>query len=108
MVMISDRIFSFFLAVLGLCCCDRAFSSCGKWGLLSSCIVWAPHYSGFSCCRAQASELWHTDLVAPQHVGSFRTSDGTHVPCIGSQIINNWTTSQGPECIFKTLFDSME
>ena len=23
-----------FLAALGLCCCARAFSSCGKWGLL--------------------------------------------------------------------------
>ena len=23
-----------FLAALGLCCCTRAFSSCGKWGLL--------------------------------------------------------------------------
>ena len=23
-----------FLATLGLCCCARAFSSCGKWGLL--------------------------------------------------------------------------
>ena len=23
-----------FLAALGLCCCERAFSSCGKWGLL--------------------------------------------------------------------------
>ena len=23
-----------FLAVLGLCCCVQAFSSCGKWGLL--------------------------------------------------------------------------
>ena len=26
-----------FLAVLGLCCCTQAFSSCGKQGLLSSC-----------------------------------------------------------------------
>ena len=25
-----------FLAVLGLCCCAQAFSSCGTWGLLSS------------------------------------------------------------------------
>ena len=24
-----------FLAELGLCCCTRAFSSCGEWGLLS-------------------------------------------------------------------------
>ena len=22
------------MAVLGLCCCARAFSSCGEWGLL--------------------------------------------------------------------------
>ena len=26
--------FFFFLAALGLCCCPRAFSSCGEWGLL--------------------------------------------------------------------------
>ena len=26
--------FSLVLAVLGLCCCARAFSSCGEWGLL--------------------------------------------------------------------------
>ena len=26
-----------FLVVLGLCCCTRAFSSCGEWGLLSNC-----------------------------------------------------------------------
>ena len=30
----SFLLFSFFLAVLGLCCCTRAFSSSGKWGLL--------------------------------------------------------------------------
>ena len=27
-------LFSFFLAVLGLCCCAQAFSSCGEQGLL--------------------------------------------------------------------------
>ena len=26
-----------FMAVLGLHCCKQAFSSCGEWGLLSSC-----------------------------------------------------------------------
>ena len=26
--------FNLFLAVLGLCCCTQAFSSCSKWGLL--------------------------------------------------------------------------
>ena len=29
-----------------------AFSSCGKWGLLSSCFVRPSHYGGFSCCGA--------------------------------------------------------
>ena len=28
------NLFYLFLAVLGLCCCGRAFSSCGEWGLL--------------------------------------------------------------------------
>ena len=31
----------FFLAVLGLHCCIRLFSSCGKQGLLSRCSAWA-------------------------------------------------------------------
>ena len=35
------------LAVLGLCCCTRAFSSCGERGLLSS-------FGGFSCLGVQA------------------------------------------------------
>ena len=37
-----------FLAVLGLCCCARAFSSRAEWGLFSV------GYAGFSCCGAQA------------------------------------------------------
>ena len=45
-----------FLAVLGLCCCTQAFSSCSKWGLLSKCMAWASHCSSFSCCRAWALE----------------------------------------------------
>ena len=34
-------------------------------------------------------------LVALQYVGSFQTSDGNHVPCIGRQILNHWTTLTG-------------
>ena len=47
-------IFFFFLAVLGLCCCTRAFSSCGEWGLL---LLWSmgSRHVGFSCCGARAS-----------------------------------------------------
>ena len=39
-----------FLAVLGLRCCARAFSSCGERELL----LVASHCSGFSRCGAQA------------------------------------------------------
>ena len=41
--------FPSFLSSLGLLCCARAFSNCGKWGLLSSCGTRASHCSGFSC-----------------------------------------------------------
>ena len=29
------------------------FSSCGEWGLLSTCSAWASHCGGFSSCRAR-------------------------------------------------------
>ena len=37
------------LAALGLHYCVRAFSSCGWWGLVSSCGPWTSRCSGFSC-----------------------------------------------------------
>ena len=52
----KNCMFYLFLLALGLCCCPWAFSSCGDWGLLSSCGVRAAHCSGFSCCRAWALE----------------------------------------------------
>ena len=39
-----------FLVVLGLCCCVKAFSSCGERGRPSSCSVRAFHCGGVSCC----------------------------------------------------------
>ena len=46
------------------------------------------------------SELWNAGLVAPQHVESSWTRDQTHVPCIGRQTPNPWTTREVPT-IFK-------
>ena len=44
-------------------------------------------------CRLQ--ELWCMGLVAPRHVGfSSLTRDRAHVPFIGGQILNNWTTKE--------------
>ena len=44
-----------FLAVLGLRCCVRAFSSCGEQ---------ASHCGGLSCCRAWALGAWASVVVA--------------------------------------------
>ena len=33
-ILLYSFFLSFFMAVLGLCCCTQSFSSCGKWGLL--------------------------------------------------------------------------
>ena len=61
-----------FMAVLGLpfgaqapCCCTWAFSSCGKWELLSSCGARASHCSGFFCFGAQV--LGHLGSGAVVH-----------------------------------------
>ena len=43
-----------FLALLGLGCCAGAFSSCDKWGLLSSCSAKASYCDDFPCCRTRA------------------------------------------------------
>ena len=43
-------VFIYVLAVLGLHCCLRAFSHCGKQGLLPSCSAQASHCGRFSCC----------------------------------------------------------
>ena len=50
----------FISAVLGLCCCRRAFSGFSKEGLLSSCSQ-APHCSGSSYYREQILE--HRSVV---------------------------------------------
>ena len=107
------------LAALGLCCCARAFSSCGERGLLflevhglliavASLIVEhrlqarGPQQLWLAGSRAQAQQLWHTGLVAPRHVGSSRTRACTHVPCIGRQILSQCTTREAPVYLLQT------
>ena len=76
---------------MGHLCCMRVFSSCGKLGLLSGCVLWAFYCGGSSCCgsraqclqlmdsRAWALQLWCMGLVAPRHMGSSRIRDQTGV-----------------------------
>ena len=89
----------------------RAFSSCGKQGLLFVAVhgllmavasLVAEHRLQarglqqlcLAGSRAQAQQLWRTGLVAPQHVGSSRTRARTRVPCIGWRILNHCTTRE--------------
>ena len=44
-------------------------------------------------------------LVAPWHVGSSQTRGQTHVPCIGRQVLNYWTTGGVP--LFETLLSGV-
>ena len=48
------RTFIFMFGCAGSSLLCRLFSSCTKWGLLSSCCAQASCGSGFTCCTAQA------------------------------------------------------
>ena len=93
-------LFILFLAVLGLCCCKKTFSSCDDW---------ASHFSDFSCCRAWAlghklQHLQHLGLVAPQHVESSLARDWTHISCTGRQILNHCTIRETLQIIFDYFY----
>ena len=76
-----------FLGTLGFWCSTQAFSSCGKWELLSSCSAQVFHSDGFTCFGAPALEsglnlLWCLGLVAIQHVDYSCTRDWTLSPAL--------------------------
>ena len=86
---------------LALHCCTCALSSCGAqashcdgFSCCRGAQQWALGHVGFTSCSTQAQELWHTGLVAPQHVGPSQTRDGTHVPCNDMLILHQWTTRE--------------
>ena len=102
---VTGRFFLFVLAAWGLHCCVWAFSGCGEGGYsllrcagfsLQWLLLWSTgsRSTGFSSCGTQAQQLWHTDLVAPRHVGSSRARAQTHVPCIGRWILNHCATRE--------------
>ena len=51
--------------------------------------------------RAQAQQLWRTDLVVPWHVGSSQARARSCVPCIGRLILNHCATREAPIFINK-------
>ena len=44
--------------------------------------------------RVWTQWLRHMGLVVSWHVGSSWTRDQTHVPCLGRQCLNHWTTKE--------------
>ena len=50
--------------------------------------------------------MWHTGLVALQHVGSSRTRDQTRVLRIGRQMLNHWTTKEVQDRLLKADVNS--
>ena len=44
--------------------------------------------------RVRVQELWHTGLVAPQHVEFSQNKDQTSVPCIARWILKPWATRE--------------
>ena len=106
------------LTVVGLCCCAWVFSSCSGWGLLfvvvpglfivvmSLVAKHRPQEQGLQLLKpvgsavvapglpALAQQLWYTNSVAPQHVGSSWTGGRTAVPCTTRRILNHWTTRE--------------
>ena len=72
----------------------EGFGSCGTWAQQ----LWLVG------SRVQAPQLWHTGLVALQHVGSSQTRARTRVPCIGRQILNHCATKEAPSLLLKIRF----
>ena len=73
------------------------FSSCGTWAQQ----LW------LAGSRVQAQQLWHTGLVAPQHVGSSQTRGRTRVTCIGRWILNHCATSEALHFKYSSMYMSI-
>ena len=94
----------------------QAFASCGEQGLHPRCSegfsLWhllllrstGSTRTGFrSCSLWSLKYLGCTGLAVLQHVESSQTRDQTHVPCIGRQIPNHWTTREAPDVLNRSL-----
>lgn len=61
------------MVVVGLCCCEQFFSSCGERRLLSNRGAWASHPGGFSCgayaLGTRASVVVAGELSSCSHQG---------------------------------------
>ena len=80
--------------MLSLHCCVRAFSSCGKWELLSGCSNMLLLLQSMGSRAPGLQQLQHMGPAAPGDVESPQTRDGTCIPHVGRWIPNHWTTRE--------------
>ena len=98
------------MAELHLCCCVQTlFSCCCGWGCYSLVVVCGLLHGITSLAvehRLQgpwASVVVVYGISCPRHVGSSETKNGTHVPSIGRQILNHWSTREVHGKIFLNI-----
>lgn len=114
-------IYFLFLAALCPLCCAGSPAAAGAgvlcWGVWASLVaedrLRGARASAVAACgsgvpaprlRAQAQQLWHTSLVVPWHLGSFRIRDGTRVFCTGREILYRWAPWEAFLCLFLIFY----
>ena len=86
-----------------------AFSSCSEQGLLfvavrGLLIVVASLCCGARALGARAQQLWRTDLVAPRHVGPYRTRARTRVSALAGGFLTTVPPGKSVCFILKRKF----
>ena len=106
-ILVIKKYIYLFLVVLGLCCCARAFLSCGEQGFLLiavhrlftvvASLVSEHRHMSFSSCKVWAPErpvFLPLAFIAPQLMESSQTRGQTCVPCIGKWILTYCTNRE--------------
>ena len=92
LIFIYSWIFVSFFAALGLCCTH------GLSLVVTGRLLYGRHIDsralGLSGCSARAQ------LPRGKWDPGSPTRDQTHIPCIGSRVLNRWTTSEIPTSLF--------
>ena len=65
-----------------------------SWGYSPVAVWWLLLLRSTGSRARGLEQSWGTDSVAPRHVGSSRARDRTCVLCIGTWILNLWTTRE--------------
>ena len=97
---------TFFFCCTGSVLLLMGFLYLWHWG------AWASHYGAslvmYHLLRCVGSEVVAHGLSHFAVVEFSQTRDRTHVPCIGRQILNHWTTRKSPKKLLRWLLSSFK